>query len=68
MIDELGGKIMKQFFGLKSKIYRYLKNSNDENKKSKRQKKVSHKNKKIWRLEKLFRRGEFKKKIIYIKF
>ena len=52
MIDELGGKIMKQFFGLKSKTYRHLKNSNDENKKSKRQKKVSHKKKKNLKIRK----------------
>ena len=67
MIDELGGKIMKQFFGLKSKTYRHLKNSNDENKKSKRQKKVSHKKKKFEDQKNCLGEAEFKKKIIYIK-
>ena len=57
MIDELGGKIMKQFFGLKSKTYRHLKNSNDENKKSKRQKKVSHKKKKNLKIRKTVQEG-----------
>ena len=47
MTDELGGKVMKQFFGLKGKRYRHLKNNNDENKKSKRQKKVRHKQNQI---------------------
>ena len=68
MTDELGGKVMKQFFGLKWKRYRHLKNNNDENKKSKRQKKVRHKQNQIWRLYKLLEAAEFKKKIIYIKF
>ena len=32
---------MKEFFGLKAKTYRYLKNNNDEDKKQKKQKSVS---------------------------
>ena len=38
--DELGGQIMKEFVGLKAqKIYTYLKDNNDEDKKSKSTKK-----------------------------
>ena len=43
MKDELGGKIMKEFFRLKAKTYSYLKDNNGEDKKSKRNKKVCHK-------------------------
>ena len=43
MKDELGGKIMKEFFRLKAKRYSYLKDNNGEDKKSKRNKKVCHK-------------------------
>ena len=43
MKDELGGKIMKEFFRLKEKTYSYLKDNNGEDKKSKRNKKVCHK-------------------------
>ena len=39
MEDELGGKITKEFVGLKAKGYRYLKDNNDENKKAKSTKK-----------------------------
>ena len=31
MKDELGGQIMKQFFGLRARTYSYLKDNNDEN-------------------------------------
>ena len=39
MKNELGGQIKKEFVGLKAKIYSYLKDSNDEDKKSKDTKK-----------------------------
>ena len=38
--DELGGKITRGFATLRPKTYSYLTNRNDENKKSKRHKKV----------------------------
>ena len=44
-LKELGGQIMKEFVGLKAKAYSYLKLNNDDDKKSKRHKKVSHENK-----------------------
>ena len=37
--DELGGKIMAEFFALRPKIYNYLTYDSDENKKAKRTKK-----------------------------
>ena len=39
MKDELGGRIMKEFVGLKAKSYSYFKEYNDENKKAKSKKK-----------------------------
>ena len=39
MKDKLGGKITKEFVGLRAKTYSYLKYSNDEDKKNKRRKK-----------------------------
>ena len=35
MKGELGGQVMKEFVGLRAKIYSYLKDSNDYNKKAK---------------------------------
>ena len=43
MKDELGGQTMKHFVVLRAKISSYLKENNDENKKSKRCKKVYQK-------------------------
>ena len=39
MKDELGVKIMKDFFALRSKTYSYLTNNNDKDKKAKGTKK-----------------------------
>ena len=41
MKNELGGKIMKKFVGLKTKTYSYLKDNNDEDKEAKGKKSVS---------------------------
>ena len=41
MKNELGGKIMKKFVGLKAKTYSYLKDNNDEDKEAKGKKSVS---------------------------
>ena len=43
MKDELGGKIMAKFVGLKAKTYSYLIDDGDENKKAKGKKSVSSK-------------------------
>ena len=45
MNGELGGQIMKIIFGLTAKTCSYLKDNNDEDKKSKRHKKECHKKK-----------------------
>ena len=41
MNDNLGGKIMKEFVGLRVKTYSYLIDDNSEDKKNKRHKSVS---------------------------
>ena len=41
MKDELGGKVLKEFLGLKAKTYSYLKDNSDKAKKQKAQKSVS---------------------------
>ena len=43
MKDVLVGKIMQKFFRLRSKTYSYLKDNNDEDKKTKGTKNVCHK-------------------------
>ena len=40
-----GGQIMKEFVRLRAKIYSYVKENNDQDKKSNRHKKVCHKKK-----------------------
>ena len=45
MKDELGGKIMREFAALRVKTCNYLTDDGDEDKKSKRHKKVCHKTK-----------------------
>ena len=40
MKDELSGKIMKEFVGLRAKTYSYLKDNNDKDKKAKATKSV----------------------------
>ena len=45
MKDELGGRMMKEFVGLRAKTYSYLKDNNDENKKAKGTKRCVRKRK-----------------------
>ena len=47
MKDELGGQIMKIFFGLTAKTYSHLKDNHDEDRKNKRHKKLFHKKRKF---------------------
>ena len=56
MKDELGGQIMKEFVGLRAKTYSYLKDNNDEDKKSKGTKKcVIKRNLKFRGYKKIFK-------------
>ena len=43
MKDDLGGKIMKKIVGLRAKTYSHLKDNSDEDRKSRRHKKLCHK-------------------------
>ena len=43
--DKLGEQILKEFVGLRAKTYSYLKDNNDEDRKSKKHKKMCHKKK-----------------------
>ena len=45
MKSELGGKIRKEFVGLRAKTYKYSKDNNDKDKKGKGTKKVYNKKK-----------------------
>ena len=45
MKDELGGKVMKKFIGLRVKTQSHLTDNNEEDKKEKRHKKMYHKKK-----------------------
>ena len=56
MKDELGGQTIKEFVGLRAKIYSYLKDNNDEDKKEKGTKKCFIKRKLKFQLKKLFRK------------
>ena len=45
MRDELGRQIMNKFFGLSAKTYSYLKDNNNEDKKSKKHEHLCYKKK-----------------------
>ena len=59
MKDELGGKLMTKFAGLIGKNYSYLKNDDSEDKEAKDTKKYVIKEKKNWKLWRLFRSSSF---------
>ena len=67
MNDELGGKIMKKFVGLRAKTYSYLKDSNDEDKKGKGTKKCVIKRKLKFRdYKKCLKTAQIENKINYL--
>ena len=43
MKDELGGKMIREFVGLRAKTYSHLQDNNDEDKKAKSTENVCHK-------------------------
>ena len=57
MKDELGGKIIKKFIGIRAKSCSYLIDDGREDKKAKYTEKCFIKRKQIWKLQKLFRRN-----------
>ena len=67
MKDELGGQIMKEFVGLRAKTYSYLKDNNDEDKKSKGTKKcVIKRNLKFRDYKKCLKASQMENEINYL--
>ena len=67
MKDELGGKIMKKFVGLRAKTNSYLKDNNDEDKKAKSTKKCIIKRKLKCQIIKQFRSSSNREKKNYLR-
>ena len=68
MKDELGGKIMKEFVGIRAKRKSYLKDNNDEDKKSKRHENVYYKRKlKFQDYKNSLKAAQIERKINYLR-